>query len=215
MEEKEKDKLMKTGTTTLGLVCKDGIILAADKRVSAGYMIASKKFKKIIQIADNMAVTIAGLVSDAQLLSKLIKAEVKLKDIQTGRKSTVEESANLLAGIVYSNIRKMSMVPGIVGFLLGGKDEKGYHLFNLGIDGSLTEVDDYTSDGSGSIFAIGVLETLYKKGMSVEEGIKVTLKSMNAALQRDMATGNGVDIITITDQGVKTVLEKEIDYRIE
>jgi proteasome beta subunit len=215
MEEKEKDKLMKTGTTTLGLVCKDGIILAADKRVSAGYMIASKKFKKILQIADNMAVTIAGLVSDAQLLSKLIKAEVKLKDIQTGRKSTVEESANLLAGIVYSNIRKMSMVPGIVGFLLGGKDEKGYHLFNLGIDGSLTEVDDYTSDGSGSIFAIGVLETLYKKGMSVEEGIKVTLKSMNAALQRDMATGNGVDIITITDQGVKTVLEKEIDYRIE
>lgn len=215
MEEKEKDKLMKTGTTTLGLVCKDGIILAADKRVSAGYMIASKKFKKILPIADNMAVTIAGLVSDAQLLSKLIKAEVKLKDIQTGRKSTVEESANLLAGIVYSNIRKMSMVPGIVGFLLGGKDNKGYHLFNLGIDGSLTEVDDYTSDGSGSIFAIGVLETLYKKGMSIDEGIKVALKSMNAALQRDMATGNGVDIITITEQGVKTVLEKEIDYRIE
>lgn len=215
MEEKEKERLMKTGTTTLGLVCKDGIVFAADKRVSAGYMIAHKRFTKILPVSDNIAITIAGLVSDAQLLSKLIKAEIKLKDIQTGRTTKVREAASLLAGIVYSNIRKMSMVPGIVGFLLGGKDDKGFHLFNLGIDGSVTTVDDYTVDGSGSIFAIGVLETIYKKGMSVEEGVKVAMKSMNAALQRDMATGNGLDIVAITDKGVKTVLEREFELKIE
>jgi proteasome beta subunit len=215
MEQREKEKLMKTGTTTLGLVCKDGIILAADKRVSAGYMIAHKKFTKIIQVTDHIAITIAGLVSDAQLLSKLIKAEIKLKDIQTGRKAKVKEAANLLAGIVYSNIRKMSMVPGIVGFLLGGKDDLGYHLFNLGIDGSVTMVDDYTSDGSGSIFAIGVLETIYKKDMTVEEGVKVAVKAMNAALQRDMATGNGIKVITITDKGIKTVIEKEFELKVD
>ncbi len=215
MEEKEKEKLMKTGTTTIGLVCKDGIILAADKRVSTGYMIAHKKFRKILTVSDDIAVTIAGLVSDAQLLSKLIKAEIKLKDIQTGRKARVKEAAHLLSGIVYSNIRKMSMVPGIVGFLLGGKDEDGFHLFNLGIDGSLTTIDDYTVDGSGSVFAIGVLETIYKKGISVDEGVKVVVKAMNAALQRDMATGNGLDVVAITAKGVKVVLEKELELKIE
>ena len=77
----EDKELMKTGTTTLALVCKDGIVLAADKRATAGYLIAHKKFDKIINITDNIAVTVAGTVSDVQLLAKYIKAELKLKEI--------------------------------------------------------------------------------------------------------------------------------------
>lgn len=215
MEDKDKERLVKTGTTTVGIVCNDGIVLAADKRSSAGYMVANKKQKKIVKIANKMAVTQAGLVSDAQLISKVIKAEIKLKDIQTGRATTVKEAANLLAGLLYQNIRKMSMVPGIVGFLLGGHDDKGGHLYELGVDGSVTKFDDFASDGSGSVFAMGVLETLYKKGISVDDGVKLAVKAVNAALQRDLATGNGIDVVAVTNEGVKTILEKEIEIKIE
>ncbi len=207
-------ELLKTGTTTVGIVCKDGIVLAADRRASAGYMVADKKSRKIIPINEDMAVTTAGLVSDIQLLTKVIKAQLKLIEIRRGKKSTIKQAANLLGGMVYNNIRRMSMIPGIVGFILGGKDLSGFHIYNLGIDGSTTEVDDYAADGSGMQFATGVLESSYKKDLSLSEGIKLAVMAVNTAIQRDIATGNGIDVVTITKDGVKFVLEKEINTRI-
>jgi len=198
----------------LALCAKEGIVLAADRRATAGFVV-NKKAKKIIQINDSMAVTMAGLVSDAQLLSKLVKAELKLKDLQSKHPSNIRESANLLGGMLYANLRKMSMVPGIVGFLMGGKDHEGFHLYDLGIDGSVTEVDDYVSDGSGSVFAFGVLETLFKKGLSMEEGVKLAARAISAALQRDYNTGNGIDVLTITEKGVQMVMEKELNVKLE
>ena len=210
-----KDKLHHTGTTTLGIICKDGVVLAADRRVSAGYFIADKKTQKVFPITDNIAVTIAGLVSDAQLISKLIKAELSLKKIRTGKDPTVKESANLLASIVYANIRKFSAIPGIVGFLLGGMDPNGkFSLYEIGIDGSITICDAFCSDGSGSPLAYGVLETLYKENLPVEEGVKLAVKSINAAVQRDLPTGEGIDVFTITSKGVKQVLAKAIETKI-
>ena len=210
----ENDMKLQKGTTTLGLVCKDGVILAADKRATAGFIV-NKKTQKIHKVTDFMAVTMAGLVSDAQLLVKLIKAEIKLKDLMTLRTSSVKEAANLLAGMLYMNLRKMSMVPGIVSFLLGGSDSEGQHLYDLGIDGSVTEVDDYVSDGSGSVFALGVLEALYRKGMTVEDGTKLAVKAISAALQRDVNTGNGIDVIVIDGKGIRTVFEKDVTPKIE
>lgn len=207
-------EFMKTGTTTIGLVCKDGIILGADRRASAGYMIADKRAQKVIKINDEMALTIAGLVSDAQLLSKIIKAQLKLIEIRKGKKSTVKQAANLLASLVYNNIRRMSMIQSIVGFLLAGKDDKGFHLYSIGIDGSLAEMEDYTCDGSGMMFAIGVLEANYKKNMSLEDGVKLTVQALNTAMQRDIATGNGIDVLTITKDGVEFVLRKEVESKI-
>ena len=207
-------EVMKTGTTTVGIVCKDGIVLGADRRASAGYMVADKKAQKVIKINDDMALTIAGLVSDAQLLSKIIRAQLKLLEVRKGKKSTVKQAANLLAGLVYNNVRRMSMVMSIVGFLLAGKDDKGYHLFNIGIDGSLSEMEDYVCDGSGMMFATGVLEANYKKNMSLDEGVKLAVQALSTAMQRDIATGNGIDIMTITKDGTEFVLRKEIDTKI-
>lgn len=211
----ENKELMKTGTTTVALVCKDGVVLCADKRVTSGYLVAYKKYEKIVQITDDMAVTVAGTVSDVQLLTKLIRAELKLKDIRTGRKTTVKEAANLLANLVYNNIRKFSVIPGISHFILGGKDDTGIQAYDIGADGSVTICDEYTSSGSGSVMAYGVLETLYKKDMSVDEGIKLGVKAINAAVQRDIASGNGVDVVTITKAGLKKVLSKEVMMKIE
>ena len=211
VEERE----LKTGTTTVALVCKDGLVVTADKRATSGYLISFKKFDKIITITDFIAVTVAGTVSDVQLLTKYIRAELSLKRIRTGRENSVKEAANLLATLVYNNIRKLSMIPGISHFLVGGKDEAGFHLYDLAPDGSIVEIDDYVSSGSGSVMAYGVLETLYKKNLTVDEGIKLAVKCVNAAVQRDIASGNGIDVVTITKDGVKKVLSKEIDMRIE
>ena len=209
----EKEQFRK-GTTTVGIVCKDGVILAADKRATAGFVV-NKHTQKIHKVNDYMALTMAGLVSDAQLLVKLIKAETKLKDLQTNRNANVKEAANLAAGMLYNNIRRYSAVPGIVAFLLGGHDEDGDHLYDLGIDGSITEINDYVSDGSGSVFALGVLEALFKDGMTTEEGTKLAVKAINAALQRDTATGNGIDVWLINQKGIKVVLEKDLNFRAD
>lgn len=206
-----KENLVKKGTTTVGIVCKDGIILAADKRACLGLsMIGDKKVDKIYKISPNLAVTIAGTVSDAQLITKLIKAELNLKRIRTEKEPSVKEVANLLGSIVYQNIRKFSPILGITGFLIGGKDNTGFYLYDIGVDGSILPHDDYATDGSGMVYAVAILDTLYKKEMIVAEGIKLALKAINAAMQRDTATGEGIDIITITKEGVKKVLTKKV-----
>lgn len=204
------EEILKTGTTTVGIVCKDGVVLAADRRATAGTMIVDKHAEKVHILSDDFAVTIAGVVSDAQLLIKLIRAELKLKEVRTEKKPSAKEAANLLGGLLYSNIRRMSMLPGIAHFLLGGKDVEGVHLYDLFPDGSVTKVTDYVSSGSGSVFAYGVLETQYDSGMSTAEGVKLAVKSINTALQRDCATGNGVEVLVINNKDIKKVLQKEL-----
>ena len=210
----EKELLKKTGTTTIAIVCKDGVVLAADRRMTMGYMIAGRKFEKITILNEDTAMTMAGLVSDAQLLTKVIKAQLRLDTIRRGKKPSTKEIANLLGNLVYGNIRKFSTIPGIVGFMLAGRDDKGYHLYDIGVDGAVGLQDEYYSEGSGSEFAFGVLEAGYNKDMFVDEGVKLALKALNAALQRDVASGSGYDVIAITKEGAKKVLEKEIKFTV-
>src|SRR3989344_3232700 len=204
------EEQLKTGTTTVGIVCKDGIVLAADKRATAGTMIVDKRAEKVHIISDDFAVTIAGTVSDAQLVIKLIKAELKLKEVRTYKVPTTKEAANLLGGILYGNLRRPSMFPSIAHFLLGGKDQEGLHLYDLFPDGSVTLIKDYVSSGSGSVFAYGVLETHYKADFPTSEGVKLAVKAVNTALQRDSASGNGVDVIVINNKDIKRVVQKEL-----
>lgn len=206
---------LKTGTTTVIVVCKDGIVLGADRRATAGNFIVNKDTTKIHAISDYMALTMAGTVSDVQLIIKFVKAQLRLKKVRSGRDLTVKETANLLAGIVYDNIRKLSAIPGISHFLLGGMDKIGFHVYDIYPDGSVTEVKDYVSSGSGSIFAYGVLETIYTPNCSIDEGVKSVGKSLNAAIQRDNASGSGFDVLKITKDGIKKVVGKSLDVKVE
>lgn len=204
---------LKTGTTTVGIMCRDSVILAADKRATAGHFIADKKVDKVVKITDFMALTTAGSVSDLQLLVKYLKAELKLKEIRTGRLNMTKEAANLLAGMVYSNIRAYSMIPGVTHFLFAGFD-RDLHLYDLYPDGSLTDIDDFVSSGSGSVMAYGVLETLWKKDLSDAEGISLAVKCINAAIQRDSASGNGIDIFVINKNGATKVETRILDTKL-
>ena len=208
------EEQLKTGTTTVGIACEDGIVLAADKRATAGTMIVDKRAEKVHVINDDFAVTIAGGVSDAQLLIKLIRAELKLKEVKTNKKATAKEAANLLGGLLYSNIRRPSMIPGIAHFLLGGRDKKGTHLYDLFPDGSVTPIRDFVSSGSGSVFALGVLETQYRADMTTDEAVKMAGKAINTALKRDSCSGNGIDVIVVKNKEIKRVMNKELDYNL-
>ncbi|HLC97914.1 MAG TPA: proteasome subunit beta [Candidatus Nanoarchaeia archaeon] len=200
---------LKTGTTTIGIACSDGVVLAADMRATAGTMIVDKHAEKAHIISDDFAVTIAGTVSDAQLVIKLFRAELKLKEVRTNKKPSAKQAANLLGGLLYGLIRQPSMLPGIAHFLLGGRDNEGTHLYDLFPDGSVTKVRDYVSSGSGSVFAYGVLETQYRADLPISEGIKLAVKAVNAALQRDSASGNGIVVVTVQRDGIKQIMQKE------
>lgn len=189
----------KTGTTTLGIVAKDCIVLAADKRVTAGGMIANKNFTKIMPINERMILTISGVVSDVQLLVKYIKAELKLKDFKTGMQSSVKSAANLLGSFNYSGLRYQG---SIAGFLLGGVDHDGSHLFQITPDGVVEHIDEYEATGSGSIFALPVIESQYKAGMSEAEACALAKKAIGVAMERDTASGNGYDLFVINKSGV-------------
>ncbi|MBR9678822.1 MAG: archaeal proteasome endopeptidase complex subunit beta [Nanoarchaeota archaeon] len=197
----------KKGTTTVGIICDEGVVLAADKRASMGYLIAHKNVKKIHQLIDDIAITIAGGVGDAQMLIRYVKAEAKLFEFKNQRKTSVKALSTLLSHILYSG--KNQIYPYYVQFLLGGKDKKGFSLSVLGPDGAKLE-DAFISTGSGSVFAYGMLQEHYKKDMNLSEAIKLAVKSVNVAIERDMATGDGIDVVIINNDGLKELSKTEI-----
>lgn len=202
---------LKTGTTTIGIICKDAVILAADKRATAGHLIASKDIEKVIEIMPNMALTTAGTVSDIQLLVKYLKAELKLKEIRNNRKPSVKEAANLLANFNYSNIRSYGGFGGVCHFLFGGYDsENGFQLYDIYPDGALSGLTNkskakgYMASGSGSTFAMGLLEDAWRADLTAEEGVALAFRAVTSSIQRDAASGEGVDVLIITKDGMKS-----------
>lgn len=210
-----EEHLMKTGTTTIGIACKNCIILAADTRATMGNLIADKMIDKVIPIGDKMALTTAGSVSGIQMLVKYIQSELRLKKVKSGREPTVKEAANLLRNWVYGLIRRPSMIPDITHFLFAGADNQGVHLYNVAPDGSLFEEKEYSFSGSGSTFALGVLENDYKKGMTQEQGVALAEKCINTAIQRDSASGNGINVFVVDAQGVRKVLSKRVNTNLQ
>jgi len=162
-------------------------------------------------ITDNITVATAGNVSDIQLILKITQAELKLKKLRSKIEPTVKEAANLFATLTYENIRKFSPLLSITAFVIGGKDNTGYKLYEISPDGSIAEHKDFVAVGSGSVIALGVLESQYKKDISKEEAIQLVIKAINAAMERDTATGSGIDIAVIDEKGAKKIIEEEVE----
>jgi|SRR3989338_30708 len=198
------EKARKTGTTTVGLACKDGVILASDRRATMGYLIASKDIDKIYAIDDHIAMTIAGGVGDAQMLVRWMQAETKLYKLKYEKKITVEAAATLLANI----LAQYKYYPFWVQLLLAGIDEKP-RVFSIDMLGGITE-EKMTSTGSGSPIAYGVLEELYKEDGQIDENLPVAAKAVAAAMRRDAASGERVDLCLVNKQGFRRLTKDEI-----
>ena len=202
------NQMLKTGTTTVGVKYADGVVLGADKRATAGNMIVDKKTLKVVPITDKIAVTTAGSVSEIQMLVKVVRAELKLKSLRGKRESLVGEAANLLAGMLYNAIRQPSMLPSPAHFLVGGYDATGTYLYDLWPDGSITGVGEFVSSGSGSVFALGVLEAEWKEDLDEAAATKLVESAIMSSLKRDSASGNGMDLMVIGRDGTMKPISK-------
>jgi len=199
---------VKLGTTTIGLVCKDGVVIASEHRATMGYMIAHKETQKVFKISDHLAMTTAGLVGDAQLLVRWLSAESELFNLKRDAEMSVKAAATLMANILSGR----RMFPYWVQLLVGGVDGDGNHVYSLDAAGGAIP-DNYISTGSGSPYVYGVLEDQYKEGMSTSDGADLAIRGLNAAIKRDAASGNGMDIVMITKRGYKQLTKKDIDDR--
>jgi len=207
-------KGLKSGTTTVGIVCEDGVILAAEKKATMGYLVASKEDLKIVEIMPHIAITQAGMVGDIQALTRYLIAESKLYELRTRKRIPVKAAANLLANILYGG--RWSFFPYMVQLILAGYDETGSNLFILHPDGSILEEKKFFSTGSGSPMAFGVLETLYKEGLSIDECKKLAARAVRAAVERDIASGGkGMDIAVIDKDGFRLLKEAEVEKILE
>ena len=206
MEAIEKTKEYMKGTTTVGLVCNDGVILASDRRATMGSLIAHKFVQKSLMIDKHIGATVAGMVSDAQMLIRWIQAEARLYKMRKGEEMSVDGVATLMSNVLHSQ----RYYPMIVQLIVGGVDKKGVKLYSIDPMGRMIE-DTVVSTGSGSPVAYGVLEDAYKENLTIEEGMKIGVRALKAALKRDAMTGNGIDIVKITKEGFQRVSEEEIN----
>ncbi len=198
----------KEGTTTLGLVCKDGVVIAAEHRAVMGTMIAHKVAKKLFKIDEHLVLSTAGLVGDAQILSRYLSAEAELYRLQREEPMPIKGAATLMANI----LNRMKFTPYFVQLIIAGVDRDGYHVYALDPAGGAIP-DKYTTTGSGSPYVFGVLEDHYKDGISIDEGIDLAIRSLSVAMKRDSASGNGMDISVITKEKYKKISKEEIDKR--
>ena len=198
------DKLALKGTTTIGVVCKDGVILSSDTRVTMGFFVAHKKGKKIYQIDDHLAMTISGSVADAQRTVEILKVNARLYKLNNGRPIPISSAARLIANLFFS----ARLAPLIAQVLVGGVDDTGPHVFSLDPFGSLTE-EKYVAIGSGSPIAYGVLEDKYKEGAKIKEILSVVVRAVDSAMKRDTASGDSFDVAVINEQGYRELSDKE------
>ncbi|MFW5935144.1 MAG: archaeal proteasome endopeptidase complex subunit beta [Halolamina sp.] len=195
---------MKTGTTTVGIDAGDAVVLATDMRASMGNMVSSKDVQKVEQIHPTGALTIAGSVSAAQSLIETLKAESNLFEVRRSKQMSMQALSTLTGNLLRSGAFF------IVSPILGGVDDKGSHVYAIDALGGTTE-EDYAVSGSGSQFALGVLEQEFEAEMGVEAAKDVATKCIKSAMERDTASGNGINIAVVTDEGVDVTKEKDID----
>jgi len=203
------EDLKKTGTTTLGMVCKEGVVIATEQRATMGTLIAHKATKKLYKIDEHLALATAGLVGDLQVLARYLNAEANLYRLKRTVRMPVKSAATLMSNIM--NQRKFT--PYYVQLILGGYDDTGGYVYSLDAAGGAIP-DKYTAGGSGSPYVFGVMEDNYRDDMTADEGIDLAVRAITAAKNRDSASGGMISVAVITKEGFKEVPEEEIKKRM-
>lgn len=208
-ESEKMEENSKKGTTILGIVCDSGVVMATEKRATKGNMIAHKDTKKLFPIGGNIGLTISGLVADGQVIARYLSSEVELYQLKRNKSITVKGASTLLSNMLVGR----RMLPYFVGLIMGGFDSEGCHVYSLDMAGGAIS-DNYAAEGSGSPFVYGVLEDHYEEGMSIEDGIDLSVLSLMVSSSRDSASGDGIRVAKITEEGFEEISEDDIDKRM-
>ncbi len=185
------------GATTIGMVCKDGVLLASERRYAYGSFVMSKSAKKVFRITDKIGVACAGIVGDMQVLAREARAWMSIYQYEREREATVKNTAKLIANLLSSRRMFPYLAETIIAGLSDGKPE----LYVLDPIGSVLP-DKFAVVGTGAQIAIGVLELDYNDELSVNEGEPLLLRAVKSAIARDISSGDGVDLMIITEQGI-------------
>ncbi|MBR9706288.1 hypothetical protein GOV14_04585 [Candidatus Pacearchaeota archaeon] len=212
MDNELKKSVLQSGTSLVGIVCKDGVVMAGDRRSTAGTIVMNKNKQKVVMINDYLVLSGTGVASDIEMLQKIVRAELRLKELKSKFRPSVKEAANLIATIAYRNIRQFSTIAFVAGTMVGGFNEDGSaELYTVEPAGSAVQVEDFDANfSSGMPYILGLLERQYKKDISVTDAIDLAVEALKASTQRDIASGNGFDVMTITSKGIKHVVEQII-----
>lgn len=193
------------GTTTVGLTCSDGVILATDTQATAGYEVASKRAKKLYKITDRIGATVAGSVGDTQALIRMIRAEARYYR----RKEEIPISVSAAAKLTSNMFQSARLFPYLAALIMAGVDESGPSIYLLSLDGSLIE-ETKVATGSGSPVAYGLLESEHEEDMPVEETLPLAVEALSSAIERDIATGNEIRVATITEEGYEELPSEKV-----
>ncbi len=203
IQARKKLQVLK-GTTTIGVVCRDGVVLTTDTRATMGSFVAHKHAKKVYMIDHHLAMTIAGVVGDAQAIVEMLRANSALYRLDLARPIPVNSAARLVSNVLFQS----RFYPMGVQALIGGMDDTGGHIFMLDPLGSMME-EKYVSTGSGSPVAYGVLESEWKEHMTVKESVPVVVRAIDSAMKRDSASGDSFDVAVISKEGYRELNEDE------
>jgi len=198
-------QIMVPGACGVAIKCKDAVVLGNDRRATWGYTVTNKSTQKVFKITEYIGLAAYGLIGDFQILVKILRAQASLYELETEDRISTKSMAKLVSNYLYSR----KMMPLYTNLVLAGVDEDGPKLYTLDALGSLMP-DDYGTAGTGMLLSIGILEAEYKKDMTVAAGEKLVEKAIRNAIKRDAMTGNGIDILTITQEGAK---EKYIEIK--
>jgi proteasome beta subunit len=185
------------GATALGITYQDGIILGAEKRISYGNFVVNKNTKKIFQITDQVASACAGMVADMQVLTRQVGALAKIRKLETRRDMATNSVAKLMSVIMFER----RYFPLLTQVIVGGVQTTP-EIYTLDPLGSLLP-DNYAVVGTGAEMALGLIDAEYKKNMSEDASKKLAIKAIKSSVQRDSASGDGIDILTITKKGIE------------
>ena len=186
------------GATTVGIKSKEGVALASERRLTYGYFVMSKNVRKVFEITPKIGAACAGFVGDMQALIRDAKAEANLYRYTYGREPQVRTVAKILANYLFGS----RFAPYLTETIVGGFDDSGAHIVVLDPLGSMIE-DDYAVIGSGGEIAIGVIESSYRPDLSLDELRELAVKAVKASMARDAASGNGIDVLLFTKEGLK------------
>jgi proteasome beta subunit len=206
MDQSEREKCLK-GTTTIGIICADGVVIGADTRATAGSFIASTEVRKTWKIDENLGMTIAGYAGDAQELIRVLKAQNEIYKMNENKPMSPKSATSLLSIILQQN----KMVPFYVELIVAGLDGDMPQLYSLDPFGGYSNESKFYSTGSGSELALGYLEEIYKKGISTKDAIRSVARALTIAMKRDSATGNGMIIASITKSGYTEYADKDLE----
>ena len=209
MDENLKKHMLSTGTTTLGIVTKEGIVIAADKKGTyadnhGGVHYIAGEFNKVKEFNENIIMTIAGVATICLRAINTAKAEIKLKELKNKSKVSIKDIANLFSIMALQSLQS----GGVMGFLMAGKEKGKVHLYEIPADGILKEIETYKIDGSGMMHVNAILDTEYKENMTLKEGIELAKRCIRGSSGRDPASGIGYEIWTVSPEKIEKIEDK-------